>query len=230
MRRMARRLRSRVRIAVLLGSLALGGGCQTPLAIPALYDYFSSPAPDDAWSVKIRGWQEREIVSAPEPAIDRVARPDPAQVGELRQEYEEFRAEQRRELARHAVAWIQARARDHYIPDGPIDHWATFEETMERNGDDCDGLELLGFHFLRDLGFPEDQIFRAIVVRRSDGMHHMVTLWFEDPQDPWVIDPTGAMTSGMPRMSEMRDWVPLKVFSDHKDFSVTDAHFAAVRR
>jgi len=48
----------------------------------------------------------------------------------------------------------------------------------------------------------------------------MVTLWFEDADDPWVIDPTGAMTSGMPLMSELADWVPLKVFTEDDDFSV----------
>ena len=42
-----------------------------------------------------------------------------------------------------------------------------------------------------------------------------------------MIDPTGAMTTGMPRMSEMPDWVPLKVFSDAKDWTVRDADFAA---
>jgi hypothetical protein len=48
----------------------------------------------------------------------------------------------------------------------------------------------------------------------------MVTLWFEDRMDPWVIDPTGAMTSGMPRMSSMPNWVPLKLFSEDVEFSV----------
>jgi hypothetical protein len=35
-----------------------------------------------------------------------------------------------------------------------------------------------------------------------------------------VIDPTGAMTTGMPRMSSMPDWVPLKVFTEDRDFTV----------
>ena len=48
----------------------------------------------------------------------------------------------------------------------------------------------------------------------------MVTFWFEDPDDPWVIDPTGAMTSGMPRMSEMPGWAPLKVFSEDSNYNV----------
>ena len=64
-----------------------------------------------------------------------------------------------------------------------------------------------------------------MVVRQTDGQHHMVTLWFEDPEDPWVIDPTGAMTSGMPRMSELPEWVPIKVFSEDSDFTVRRQRF-----
>ena len=107
--------------------------------------------------------------------------------------------------------------------DGPVDHWATLEETLSANGDDCDGLELLAFHALRDLGFGSHEVYRAIVVRPEDGQHHMVTLWFETPDDPWVIDPTGAMTLGMPRMTEMPAWVPLKVFTDTAEYTATPA-------
>jgi predicted transglutaminase-like cysteine proteinase len=219
------RLRGPARIAALLACLSLGGGCQTSLGPTSLYQYFASPSPGDAWSIKIRGWQERERVSAPDPSA--ASQLDPTRLGDLRAKYDTFREERRRELARNVAKWIQDQARDHYIADGAVDHWATFEETFQRNGDDCDGLELLVFHFLRDLGFPEDEVFRAIVVRRTDGQHHMVTLWFEDPDDPWVIDPTGAMTTGMPRMSEMPEWVPLKIFSDVADWSVRDGRYAA---
>ena len=59
----------------------------------------------------------------------------------------------------------------------------------------------------------------AIVYRAADGQHHMVTLWFEDPADPWVIDPTGAMTQGMPRLSAVAGWAPLKVFDDTHEFT-----------
>jgi hypothetical protein len=79
---------------------------------------------------------------------------------------------------------------------------------------------------LRDLGFGEDEVFRAIVYRRSDNQHHMVTFWFEDPNDPWVIDPTGAMTSGMPRMSEIPSWAPLKIFSENSNYDVEPQHLA----
>jgi len=216
------------------------GGCRAsmPVAVPAgAYDYFALPGPGDAWSRKIRAWQDRERGDFPVPAATSAGAADLEEgdavhpgleretVGDLRLKYEAFRNERRRALALEVSEWIQTQARAHYVPDGPVDHWATLEETLRTNGDDCDGLELLTFNFLRELGFPADEVYRAIVVRRDDGQHHMVTLWFEDAQDPWVIDPTGAMTSGMPRMSDVPEWVPLRVFSQESDFTVRDRMF-----
>jgi hypothetical protein len=216
---------------------AQGGGI--PSVSSARWDYFQGPSSTDPWSPKIAGWQSRETA-----ALDLGAMGGPAQVsgpaeeaappaaipevpGEsdvdsemgLRDKYLEFRRARKRAMAQDVAAWIQSEARIHYVPDGAIDHWATLEETLERDGDDCDGLELLVYHFLRDLGFAESEVYRAIVVRPEDGQHHMVTFWFEDPGDPWVIDPTGAMTAGMPRMSEIPGWVPLKIFSETEEFS-----------
>jgi len=218
--------------------LLLSLGCVTPgmLRSPSVsYDYFASPSPSDAWSPKIIGWQARERAL---PDTDRLR--TPASVsgsgatrfaargdGSLRSKYFSFRAERKRKLARETAKWIQQEAKKHYLADGPIDHWATLEETLAKNGDDCDGLELLVYHVLRDLGFREDEVFRAIVFRPSDGQHHMVTLWFEQPNDPWVIDPTGAMTTGMPRMSEVPSWDPLKVFSETEEFTVGRVRSAA---
>jgi hypothetical protein len=139
---------------------------------------------------------------------------------DLRSKYTSFLNERKREAARRFAEWIQIQAKLHYVPDGPIDHWATLEETLRADGDDCDGLELLTFQGLRELGFRDDEVFRAIVYRPSDGQHHMVTLWFESVDDPWVIDPTGAMTLGMPRMSELPSWVPLKVFGETAEYTV----------
>jgi len=200
-------------------------------------DYFQQPYTDDVWSPKIGGWQRRErfdaallapLATGPavESAGDHAAKaqlpPDQFAEAGLRAKYFNFRAERRRTLARDVARWIQAEAKQHYREDGAIDHWATLEETLARGGDDCDGLELLTFHALRDLGFSASEVYRAIVVRPSDGQHHMVTLWFENPDDPWVIDPTGAMTLGMPRMSELPDWVPIKLFSESLEYTVRD--------
>jgi hypothetical protein len=217
-------------LAILAFAVGLGLGCTAFGGASSRYAYFTPPAHDDAWSPKIAGWQRREVneqggaasTSPPvsSPSSVEVEATAGALKGGLRAKYFDFRAERKRDLARQVAEWIQAQARDFYVADGPIDHWATLEETLGNDGDDCDGLELLTFHALRDLGFDPNEVYRAIVYRPSDGQHHMVTLWFEDPEDPWVIDPTGAMTLGMPLMSQMPAWVPIKVFSDTVEYTV----------
>jgi hypothetical protein len=227
---------NRLRILACALVLAVCGGCVVGLPGPggAGYDYFAQPAPDDAWSRKIQGWQLRERTDATDAGLASVAGSSSAprlpladlsvaETGLLKEKYAAFRSERRREMALELAAWIQGQAPKHYVADGPIDHWATLEETFRSNGDDCDGLELVTYHLLRELGFGPDEVYRAIVYRRADGQHHMVTLWFEDPEDPWVIDPTGAMTLGMPRMSEVAGWVPLKVFTEQRDYTVRTA-------
>ena len=226
-------------LLLLLGLLGIGLGCaSTGLTGPPQFSWFTVPDSDDAWSPKIAGWQHRERaddgLTRPAVAADAAAEGErfetspPAETlvpesRTLRTKYFGFRAERKRALAREFAAWIQSEASNHYVEDGPTDHWATLEETLRSNGDDCDGLELLTFHGLRDLGFDDDEVFRAIVYRKSDNQHHMVTLWFEDPDDPWVIDPTGAMTLGMPHMSSLPGWVPLKLFSDDREYTVRAA-------
>jgi predicted transglutaminase-like cysteine proteinase len=221
-------------VALVAVALALGWGCASPPSRP-LYDYFSRPDRDDPWSGKIHRWQQRERSQRGEDAFAAPASVAGSGVEEaeqgalpevLQDKYRAFRAEQKRAMAREIAEWIQLQSRQHYVPDGAVDRWATLAETLRGNGDDCDGLELLTYQMLRDLGFGESEVYRSIVYRRTDGQHHMVTLWFEDPDDPWVIDPTGAMTSGMPRMSDVPGWVPLKVFSEDEDFSVERVRYA----
>jgi hypothetical protein len=206
-----------------------------PVAQFRSYRYFEPPSADDAWTPQIASWQARErlVTDTEQLRPDRVSGPEAGVSGagesagatakprgDLRSQYFAYRAERKREMARDFAEWVQREAKAHYIPDGPVDHWATLQETLDRNGDDCDGLELLAFHFLLDLGFRSDEVFRAIVVRPSDGQHHMVTFWFEDAADPWVIDPTGAMTTGMPRLSQVPGWSPLKLFGESTEYTV----------
>ncbi|MHA7839234.1 MAG: hypothetical protein ACX98W_17375, partial [bacterium] len=171
-------------------SVLLGMGCSSlPVdeGAGARLAYFRSPGPDDLWSPKIRGWQRRErfdaelvepletgpaVESAGDSAANDLLPEDQTAEGSLRAKYFSFRAERKRELARNVADWIQTEAKQHYREDGAVDHWATLEETLARNGDDCDGLELLAFHALRDLGFAQSEVYRAIVVRPSDGQHH----------------------------------------------------------
>ena len=231
--------------------MAMPGCVGIGLSQPDRFDYFTQPAPTDPWSGKIHGWQRREQadrahvlgavppvagVGADASSSSDLADGEPSTstsddgapkasdaVSSLRAEYAGFLARQKRTAAREFAEWVQSQAKQHYIADGAIDHWATLEETFRSDGEDCDGLELLAFHGLRALGFDEERVFRSIVYRPSDGQHHMVTLWFEDPDDPWVIDPTGAMIIGMHRMSQIPGWVPLKVFTESEEFTVERA-------
>ncbi len=229
-------------IGVVALCAALVAGCVTPASLPmagtpaTLYRYFEPPAADDPWSSKIGGWQGRERGLADPRAGEELASVSgsgaaaaarPGRADDLRDKYLSFRAERRRAAARELASWVQDQAKRHYRPDGPVDHWATLEETLGADGDDCDGLELLTFYLLLDLGFDPERVYRAIVYRPADGQHHMVTFWFESEDDPWVIDPTGAMTHGMPRMSEVPGWVPLKIFSETAEYSVS--HESAAR-
>jgi hypothetical protein len=233
-----RKLWSLIGLALLGLAIAIGSGCTSSLIGPVGYQYFAKPDRSDPWSRKIQFWQARERAERSGEAVAgpaAVAGPGEAEsedagVESLVNKYASFRSEHKRQMARELAVWIQQQARQHYVPDGPVDEWATLEETLRNNGDDCDGLELLVFNFLRDLGFDQDEVYRAIVFRRSDQQHHMVTLWFEDPNDPWVIDPTGAMTAGMPRMSELPDWTPLKVFSHDEDYTVRSERVALTAR
>ena len=125
----------------------------------------------------------------------------------------------RQALAARLTGWLQKQARQNFVEDGAYDHWPTLAETLEGDGDDCDGLELLSFRLLQEIGFGP-AVLRGIVYRPLDDLHHMVTFWFEDPGDPWVIDPTGAMTSRLMRMSELPAWVPLKLFGEQVEYTV----------
>jgi len=197
-----------------------------------------TPVPD-LWSEKIAEWQLREQGSErrlrTRVLSSRESRRSLASAaGALGTEYQDFLRVQRarfavelskkREAARQVVGWIQLQAQQRYLEDGTVDHWASFDELLASAGDDCDGLELMVFHLLRDLGYDEEAVLRAIVYRPSDGLYHMVTLWFEDPVDPWVLDPTGAMTPEMQLLSDQPDWIPVRFFSLNREFIPGAAH------
>jgi len=147
----------------------------------------------------------------------------------LAHRYDAFLAERRRALAREVLDWVQDVARERFVEDGPVDHWPTLAEVLRSAGDDCDGLELLAYHALRQLGFPGDRIYRAILRRDATGQHHMVTLWFESPEDPWLLDPADTLASDLRRLSRVEGWVPLKVFSEDEEFTVRPLTASAAR-
>lgn len=231
------------------GCLAVLGCASPPVAraplpsidsSPGRYLYFTPPPPGDPWSYRIGGWQTRQRAARGFPALlPRPELPPPVATeplvlrqasrrpGSLASRYEDFlrfevpRLAPLRETARDVLRWVQNEAKTRFIEDGPVDHWPTLTEMLASEGDDCDGMELLSYHALRQLGFGRDRVYRAILHRPRFGEHHMVTLWFEDAGDPWVLDPTATITTRLERLSDLDGWVPLKMFSESREFTVT---------
>ena len=214
---------SRAHAGTALLLLAVFFGCSASGRGPVSYSYFEPPDRSDQVYVQILRWQanERDAALPPPAAIAAVADvgSDPLDSSApLTAEYNSFVSSQRRMLAERVREWVQSEAERRYRPDENGDEWPTFHELLQRGGDDCDGLELLSLHALRALGFL--QVYRATIEQRGDGSQHMVTLWFEDPKDPWVIDPTGFATKTVVRMSELPAWEPRALFTEDQIFTV----------
>lgn len=194
------------------------------------FDWFSQSGlngEDDLWYAKVEEWQGRARAEGTRlPKTERSLRSAEFS-GQLLFSMAAFRDSERRELARRITDWTQRIARKHYKFDpgnnDPVyDRWPTVGELLANNGDDCDGLDLIAFQLLREFGFPPEQIYRGIVRRNKDDANHMVTLWFEDPHDPWILDATGAVTVQFRRASELPGWTPTKLFNLSEQFNVVE--------
>jgi len=193
-------------------SLGIGTGCASMGAPGATPSSYFGEARQDGFGRKISEWQQRADVPRGAMVSNAASAADT--------DFATFAQQRRRQIARDLVAFSQKQAETVFVEDGGVDHWATVKSTLRRGQEDCDGLELLVFAALRKAGFDSAKVYRAIVVEGDTLQHHMVTLWFEDPRDPWVLDSTGAMTDSMVRMSEVPSWSALRVFTETKQFTV----------
>jgi len=144
-----------------------------------------------------------------------------------------FRKELRWRVVTRTLGFVQRMSRLGYRPDPRGDDWPILGELLAGGRDDCDGWELLNFALLRDAGFAQQEIYRAIL-RRRDGpgdpgpragatsgeRYHMVTLWFRDgdASDPFVLDPTAELARNPTRFSRLRDWEPVRLFDESRQF------------
>jgi len=219
--------------AALAALIALSFGCASGGSSRAPrnakhFDFFAAATPNDdkadPWYPKVVEWQGRMQSEGKRlPATDRSLRGS-EQSGKLVTVMSAFRDEERRDVARRVADWAQHLARRYYkwdpnSQDPNFDHWPTVGELLGNNGDDCDGLDLIAYQLLREFGFPPDSLFRAVLRRDRDKANHMVTLWFEDPKDPWVLDATGAVTFEMRLFSQLEGWTPTKVFNERNQFA-----------
>lgn len=216
-------------VSALLAVALLAPGCTNPLfeASDAGYRFFGPARTEtDLWHDKIQDWQRRERRDRPGAALaDRETLREKSQSGLLRVKMGYWEAEERLALAKRLTQWAQAESRRHYRFDPETDvagdPWPTTKDLLDKNGDDCDGLDLIAYELLRQFGFPPDQLYRAIVKRQRDGANHMVTLWFDNPTDPWVIDAIGAVSLEVRRFSDLPGWTPTKIFNEQEQHTPT---------
>jgi hypothetical protein len=212
------------RLAILIAGLC-ALGCASGGGAPAgSWQFFAQPDPEpDVWHQKIENWQERELRDLPELSLATGAgAPYSPQSGELLDKMALWESEERLALVKRLTEWAQAAARRHYRFDPETDvagdPWPTTKDLLDTNGDDCDGLDLITYELMREFGFPREQLYRAIVRRDRDGANHMITLWFEDPVDPWVIDATGAVSMKVRRFSDLPGWTPIRMFNEREQY------------
>jgi predicted transglutaminase-like cysteine proteinase len=212
-----------LRCGCALGLLALmSQGCAS-VSSPRSFEFFVEATPENQpWFGKIQDWRERNnadpnssVGLAPQVLSGELAELNPPPP--LWPQINQFSREHQLELARSISAWSQHWAFRHYKKDVDEsvdnDHWPTFSELLEKDGDDCDGLSLLNYEMLLLFGFNRDEVYRALVRRDSDGVNHMVVLWFKSETDPWVIDITRAASPTMEPISKMRGWQPVAMFN-----------------
>lgn len=230
-----------VRRSLLSVVIALAAvGCATAPAPDRHYDFFGrAESRSDPWFDQVEEWQVRARLDHPYVSVEEGLGARSTNLSEQAQEYQ---ARKRLELAASISSWVRLEGRSHYVsddepasdsreerksvfdvePEAYNDHWPTYSELVEANGDDCDGLDLLAYQMLREFGFPEEQLFRAILMRQKDEVNHMVTFWFEDPDDPWVFDGTGAATREFVRFSEVKGWIPTNMFNEVAQYSIVE--------
>ena len=199
------------------------------------YDFFAPASPgEDVWYEKVAEWQTRAredemgpLPPPPEPGTppNRLkAAPSPSGTPPLPEKLSEFAHRARHRLARDIFQWTRRTAPFYYQWDADEkpedDHWPTYSELVARNGDDCDGLDLMAYRLLIDFGFPREQLYRAIVRRDRDAANHMVTLWFEDREDPWVFDASGVVSSELIRFSAVEGWTPTHLFNEREQYAI----------
>ena len=73
---------------------------------------------------------------------------------------------------------------------------------------------------LREMGFSGREIVQAVVKSNRDGRRHHVTLWFDNRNDPWVLDATGAATQQMTRLSQLGQWAPVELASNTANYRI----------
>ena len=119
----------------------------------------------------------------------------------LSAKYSSFQSAQRRETAREIVAWSQQRG--------------------GQAGSLAQGL--------REMGFKGREIVETFVKNTQDGRRHLVTLWFDQKNDPWVLDATGTASRPMQRLSQLSNWTAVELASNTAHYRIQNGRVQAAQ-
>jgi hypothetical protein len=218
-------LRQVLWVVVIGGCALVSQGCAV-LQSPRSFEFdVEATRQNQPWYSKIQDWQGRND-PVPKPTVRMSASSLTSTLSELDipawlwPNIDKFSNKDQLAQARRIDHWSKHWAIRHYIKDADEsvenDPWPIFSELMENGGDDCDGVSLLSFEMLLMLGFNRDEVYRAIVQNDSDGVNHMVVLWFNTKDDPWVLDAARAASPKMKPLSDLKGWNPVAMFNrDH---------------
>lgn len=104
------------------------------------------------------------------------------------------------------------------------DYWATVREMItdpetQRLMDDCDGFTGIKYDKMKEAGCPVGELSWIICLYTPNQTGHMVCAWWEDPDDPWVMDIPGVELSVW-KLSERSDLRPLYAFNENSMFEI----------
>jgi hypothetical protein len=119
--------------------------------------------------------------------------------------------------------FIQHWSSTNYLSDNDWDYWPTLSFVLRTEREDCDGFELLMYHSLRER-VTSGKVFRAIMSSDIRIVHHMVTLWFDNKNDPILMDPTGVIVDKPVRLSKTNGWKILVMFDDNNIYKPYETH------
>jgi len=206
--------------------LAMGGvawlaiACVHPLAPPAsapAYDFFGAIDPhNDPWFYRIQDWQDDQLI-AQRDGLGKLASHEAAtSMTALEASANAFQAGQRRALARRINTWVQNNAVS--TPEAPESSDPDPARLLSAGAEDPLGLDQTTRSLLLRFGFEADELYRGVLRQRNGDRYHVVTLWFEDRRDPWVLDASSVLSAELKRLSRVSSWQLIRVFNETKQF------------
>lgn len=92
------------------------------------------------------------------------------------------------------------------------DFWPDSNAARASKKGDCDDQAIAKYGYLIESGADINKTFLVVVHDNSNLMNHMVCAYYEDPDNPWILD-NGFMGQAFFKSNKSRNIVPLVAFN-----------------